>query len=290
MKRLNKLKEEHHQVEIPSELDSLVNASIRQAKKETQGRKPIRRWVLGLVAAIALFFTSINMSPSFAQAMTRLPGIGSFIELLTVHKMVIDEDGFQADIETAAIVGLDNEALQTMLNEKYIEENQALFKQFTAEMEQMKKEGGGYLGVNTIYEIKTDTPQLFSVARYEIHTQASSATSLTYNTIDKVNQILITLPSLFKDDSYIDIISAYIREEMKAQMATNQNTSYFIGEEIAGDFDKIKENQSFYITNDHKLVISFNEYEVAPGYMGVVKFEIPTDLLKDVLVSNQYIR
>ena len=33
----------------------------------------------------------------------------------------------------------------------------------------------------------------------------------------------------------------------------------------------------------------FDEYEVAPGSMGVVEFEIPTEVLADILVSNEYI-
>ncbi|MDU5177028.1 RsiV family protein, partial [Clostridium sp.] len=39
-----------------------------------------------------------------------------------------------------------------------------------------------------------------------------------------------------------------------------------------------------------KLVISFDKYEVAPGYMGVVEFVIPTEILSDSLVSNEYIK
>jgi hypothetical protein len=46
---------------------------------------------------------------------------------------------------------------------------------------------------------------------------------------------------------------------------------------------------NFYINEDGKLVISFNEYDVAPGFMGVVEFVIPTDLIKDLLVSDYYI-
>lgn len=36
-------------------------------------------------------------------------------------------------------------------------------------------------------------------------------------------------------------------------------------------------------------MISFDKYEVAPGYMGVVEFEIPTDVLQEDLVSMKYI-
>ncbi|MFB8736384.1 hypothetical protein ACEQPO_30285 [Bacillus sp. SL00103] len=36
---------------------------------------------------------------------------------------------------------------------------------------------------------------------------------MTYDTIDKKNHVLITLPSLFKDDRYIDVISENIKEQ-----------------------------------------------------------------------------
>ncbi|MER2115170.1 MAG: RsiV family protein, partial [Solibacillus isronensis] len=48
--------------------------------------------------------------------------------------------------------------------------------------------------------------------------------------------------------------------------------------------------QNFYITEDGKLVLSFDEYEIAPGFMGLVTVEIPTKLLQDMLVSNIYIK
>jgi hypothetical protein len=37
-------------------------------------------------------------------------------------------------------------------------------------------------------------------------------------------------------------------------------------------------------------VISFNKYEVAPGYIGTPKFEIPTEAITDILVGNEYIK
>lgn len=55
-------------------------------------------------------------------------------------------------------------------------------------------------------------------------------------------------------------------------------------------FEKIHPNQSFYIDKNSNLVISFDEYKVAPGSMGVVEFLIPTELLSDALISNRYIK
>lgn len=63
-----------------------------------------------------------------------------------------------------------------------------------------------------------------------------------------------------------------------------------VEEDLIEVFETIKEDQNFYITEQGKLVIAFDKYEVAPGYMGLVEFEIPTELLSDVLVSNEYIK
>ena len=64
---------------------------------------------------------------------------------------------------------------------------------------------------------------------------------------------------------------------------------YFIGESEGG-FVKIDPEQTFYINADSQLVIVFDEYAVAPGCMGIVEFAIPTDIIRDMLVGNTYIR
>jgi len=59
---------------------------------------------------------------------------------------------------------------------------------------------------------------------------------------------------------------------------------------LSSRLNKISPNQNFYITEEGKLVISFDKYEVGPGYMGIQEFEIPTEVIADILVSNEYIR
>ena len=53
----------------------------------------------------------------------------------------------------------------------------------------------------------------------------------------------------------------------------------FWEDELAGKIDK---NQNFYINNNGEIVISFDEYEVAPGYMGVVEFTIPNSVINSI--------
>ena len=48
------------------------------------------------------------------------------------------------------------------------------------------------------------------------------------------------------------------------------------------NFQSIKDDQNFYFNKDGQLVISFDEYEVAPGYMGAVEFTIPDSVLAGI--------
>ncbi|WP_318617827.1 DUF3298 and DUF4163 domain-containing protein [Sporosarcina sp. YIM B06819] len=290
MKKLDKLKKDYNDIEIPPELEDVVNASIQKAKASQKKRPVVKQWTIGAAAAAALFIGSINMSPSFAQAMANVPGLGAIVNVLTVQQLTVDKETYQADLAIPAIEGLADKELQATLNDKYIAENKKLFEQFEQDVAEMEKAGGGHLGVDSGYEILTDNDQLLSIARYEVNTVASSSTTMKYDTIDKQNSILITLPSLFKDDQYIEAINSYIVDEMARQMAADENVIYFTADEFGSEFKTILPSQSFYITDNNKLVISFDKYEIAPGYMGIRTFEIPTDILEDHLVSDTYIK
>ncbi len=289
MKKLNKLQKDFNETEIPAELEDVVNASIQKAKVSQKRRPIVKQWTIGAAAAAALFLGSINISPSFAQAMANVPGLGAIVNVLTVQQVVVDKETYQADLATPAIEGLADKELQATLNDKYIEENKLLFEQFEQDVAEMEKAGGGHLGIDTGYEVLTDNDQLLAISRYQVNTVGSSSTTMKYDTIDKQNNLLITLPSLFKDDQYVKAISSYIVGEMERRMAADGEVSYFLHDEFFDDFETIQANQSFYITDNNKLVISFDKYEVAPGYMGLVTFEIPTDILQEHLVSDMYI-
>ncbi|CAM3224781.1 RsiV family protein [Filibacter tadaridae] len=290
MKRLNKLKENHEKIEIPAELEDIVKQSIQQGKKAQKKHGYVKQWPIGTVAAAAVFIGSVNVSPNFAQAMANVPVLGSIVEVFTVQQWTNDKDNFQADVATPAIDGLADEELQASLNEKYVAESETKYAAFEKEMAALKAEGGGHFSLDSNYKVLVDTEQLFTLARYDVEIQASGYETVRYDTIDKVNGLLLSLPALFKDDKYIDTINTYLLGEMERQMAEDSSKSFFLDKDIPeAAFQSINPEQDFYITEDHKLVLSFDEYEIAPGYMGVVTFEIPTEVIKDSLVSDTYV-
>lgn len=282
--RLKELEKQYKDVPIPKELDAIVEASLN--KKPQKRKKHVPKWLLSSVAAAALFTASLNVSPTLARNLADIPVIGSVVEVLTFVNYELEEESYSANIEVPKINGESNDI--ATLNEKYAAEGKALYEQFSAEIKEMEQAGGGVLSVDSGYIVQTDTEKLLSVGRYVVETMASSQEVIHYDTIDKQKEIVITLPSLFKDERYISLISEYIIEQMRQDM-----DSYWISDAGIQDersFKTIKADQNFYITEEGKLVIVFDEYEVAPGSMGVVEFEIPTEILADVLVSNEYIR
>lgn len=292
-KRLEKLRQEYKDTPIPEELNYVVSRALKQRRKRSFHYK----WIVGASTAAVIFITGINSSPIVANAFADLPVVGKIVSFLTFREYKIEDEHFSAEIKIPAITNLENKELESYLNSKYIEENQRLYDQFVAEMEELKATGA-YLGVASDYEVMTDNERILSIRRSVLETAASSAETRQYDTIDKQKEVLITLPSLFKDESYVQVISEYIQGQMLEDMKQDEGKVYWVkneeGEEdeefFADAFESIDREQSFYITEDHQLVISFDEYEVAPGYMGVVEFVIPTEKISSILVSNEYIK
>lgn len=291
MRNLDPLKKRYDNIPIPQELDDVVNQALKASRrKDVRGMKTIK-WAVGSAAAAAVIFVgSVNASPAVVHALSEVPVLNSLVKVVTFRDYKVDEGHYNADLQVPAIQDMNNKALEELLNSKYVNENKELYQSFMKEMKQQK--GEGHLGVVSGYEVKTDNDRILSIARYVEKTVGSTEETLLFDTIDKKNEVLLTLPSLFKDDSYIALISNNIREQMETQMKKDGDKVYWIGENAEdGDaFTTIKPDQHFYINNNGKLVISFDKYEVAPGSMGSVEFTIPSDVIANALVSHAYIK
>ncbi|KQX69096.1 DUF3298 and DUF4163 domain-containing protein [Paenibacillus sp. Root444D2] len=287
--KMEQMKQHYMDIPIPKELDFIVNQAIKQNKK----RKSNIKWGFAVAAAAILFVAGINTNSTLAHALSEVPLVGDLVKVLTFREYKFNDGTFKANLEVPVITNLDNKTLEDTLNNKYLEEGKRLYTNFISEMESLKQNGGGHLGVDSGYVIKTDNDHILSMGRYVVNTVGSSSTTFKYDTIDKKKQLLITLPSLFKNDDYIHIISENIKEQMKEQMKRVPQKIYWVegvSNELNFYFKTITKDQNFYINTNGQLVVSFQKYEVSPGYMGVVEFIIPTPVLSDVLkMGGEYI-
>ncbi|MBP2028448.1 hypothetical protein J2Z35_002251 [Acetoanaerobium pronyense] len=290
---LEKARDSYKNIEIPEELEFEIRKTIKNHTKKQNKNKVIKRVLTTAAVVGALFVGSVNLSPNLAYAISEIPGMANLVRVVSIRDFTINENNFIAEIDTPKIEGLEDGEIQELLNSKYIEENKALYEEFVNDMNSLKEDGHeeAHMGVFSGFEVVTDNEDILSIERYVVNVVGSSSTVLKYDTIDKNNRILITLPSLFKDESYIQIISDDIKSQMKSRMNEDEDLHYWLEDEIDEfNFKEIDKNQNFYINEDYKLVISFDKYEVGPGYMGVQEFIIPTEILNPILVSNMYIK
>lgn len=287
--KLKKLHTQYKDIPIPQELEMMIEKNLQRPPKKRKRKLPL--FLTSVAAAAILFTVGLNTNPAMAKNLADVPVIGQVVKVLTFTEYEMVKDEYTVDIQVPQISG--SSADIEALNEKYAQEGKLLYEQFKTDIEEME---AGNLAVNSGYVIKTDTDEILSFGRYVEVIVASSSSVMQYTTIDKQAETAITLPSLFKDDRYVEIISRYLEDEMRRKMIeTKGDEMYWVGgtewhDESFGVFEGISPEQNFYITKAGKLVISFDEYEAAPGFMGLVTFEIPAELLQDVLVSNKYIK
>ncbi|EMU53402.1 MULTISPECIES: DUF3298 and DUF4163 domain-containing protein [Clostridium] len=276
MKNINDLKKEYMDIKIPENLDDVVKESIKKVDRKSIVNKKI----IGSAAVLAIIF-GINISPAFADVVSDIPIVGNIVKLVTVKNYTLKKNNVEADIKVPAIEGLENKQLEENLNKEFIENGKKIYEELIEEFPSINNQMK-YVGSD--YKIKADNDSFLSIEITKEEIQASSYTTKKHYTIDKNKQIVLTLPMLFEGENYIEEISNDIKAQMIENMKKDSNLIYFLesdeNEEVIDSFDKIKENQDFYINNDGNLVICFDEYEVAPGYMGTLEFIISDKIFK----------
>jgi Protein of unknown function (DUF3298). len=286
---ISDLKKDYENTPIPDELDYIVRKTLKKEKNKMKRNQLAKSIVIGVAAAAVLLVTTVNISPTAASAMAEVPVLGSIVKVVTFREYTYKDDHHEVDVKVPQVKGLDNKELENHLNDKYLKENTKLYQDFVKKIGSDNLDQAN-LALFTDYKVVLNTDSLLVMANEKTEIAASGSESVHYDTIDKKNQLVLTLSSLFKDDSYIDVINKNIISQMKEQMAKDSNLMYFIANGKEDGFKTITSDQNFYINKDNKLVISFNEYDVAPGVMGIVEFVIPTDVIKNILVSDYYVK
>ena len=134
------------------------------------------------------------------------------------------------------------------------------------------------------YDVMTDTDKWFTLRLSLYEGAGSSMQYYKFYTLNKETGELCTLADLFKDDLYIKRISEEIRRQMEARMEEDPTCTYWVDNEIEDwNFEAVAPDQHFYLNAAGNLVLVFDKYTVAPGYMGTPEFEIQKEIFADIL-------
>lgn len=296
--RLEKMKQEYEEIRIPAELRRRVEAGIQKGKedgeeiirmnKKSKLIKFVRNTAGAVVAAMLAITIMANSGASIANAMMKIPVLGTIAEIVTFREYKDCTNDMTADVKIPEVSvknedGSVNQETTDAVNKSIQEYTDEIIAQYKADVEASGGEGKQLVDLE--YEVITDSDRLFSIRFDKLQIMASGAESVKIYHIDKQTGQMINLKGLFKEDvNFIDPISDNIKKQMKEQMAADEGKMYFIDSDMPeSDFQSITEDTTFYVNDSGKLVIVFDEYEVAPGSMGVVEFEIPTDVIQDIV-------
>ena len=280
-------KKEYEEIKVPENMKERIEASIARAKKDKRKVKKVKLWKTCTSAAAVLAIVLIlpNTSQTAAAAMQQIPLLGNLFKITTVREYQVDEERNMANVKVPQVEVQDSTDGNTdadtaaqakksadAINFDIEEETNKLIDEFK---ESMKNEEG-YQDIYIDSKVLTDNDRLFSLELILYQGAGSGYEQHKHYTVDKLTGKELTLKDLCGND-YVDTISEEVKKQMKQQMAADESVKYWLDDPDVPEwnFDKIAEDQDFYVDAEGHVVICFNEYDVAPGSMGCVEFTMP---------------
>ena len=262
-----------------------LEQSINRAKKEKKRMKKITLYkTFGSMAAVlAIVLILPNTSQTAAAAMQQIPLLVNLFKVMTVREYQVDEERNSANVKVpqVEVAATDENADSDTVEQAKVsadainfdinEETNKLIEEFKKSMENEE----GYQNIYIDSNVKLDTDDLFSLELILYQGAGSGYEQHKHYTVDKKTGKELSLKDLCGDD-YIDTISEEIKTQMREQMAADETVQYWLDDPEVEEwnFDKIAEDQDFYVNEDGHIVVCFNEYDVAPGSMGCVEFTL----------------
>lgn len=231
------------------------------------------RWLAGVAAALAVFVAIPNVSPAAAAAMEEIPVLGAVVRVITFRDYQYDDGHSTADVHVPELGG---SGAADEINDQVQAYTDQLIAQFQTDCEAA---GESYQGLDVTSSVVTDSDTWFTLRIDATRTEASGYNFTRFYHINKATGEAVTLSDLFRPDAdYVSVLSAEVLRQMEEQMAADASLSY-----LTDEFTAIDPEQSFYWNADGDLVLVFDEYAVAAGYMGMVEFTIPQDVYSALL-------
>ena len=302
----NNGKKSYESIEIPKELNELVMKTIASQNKEASRMNytqntvnntkntaktfsfPRFRQTAAAAAVVLLAGTvGLNTSPAFAESMAKAPVIGSLAQVLTFrsfHGTVDDVDLnmdipiIQTNIDSELPAEINAEIQQ--LTNAYVEGAKA---DFYAYKETFFANGGTEaewadrpMDIMIDYDVKYYDDNTLSLELITTKCWTAAEEEHHFYNIRLAEDKALTLADVLGED-YVNICNESISTQIEARLAADENTSFFgFGEDdgMVDGFTTVTEDTAFYLTETGDVVVSFPEYSIAPGYMGVQEFTI----------------
>lgn len=240
---------------------------VKNGERRGNNSKRAVTSLMGLGLGVLLM---LNVLPSAAEAASSLLSVN----IRTIRDLVLGWGDNSISIESPEFEGNGADGLNSAVK-NYTDEAKEKFLWY------FDRRYNGYVAEDMSYTVIRDDEKYFT-AQFNVTVNAGG--SIIYGrwiVFDKSAGKVLELADLFKDGSdYIGVISAEIREQM-IYRNEHEDSDFFVDGDDA--FTEISEDANFYIDTFDRLVIVFDEYEVAPGSMGTPRFFINSGVIEDIV-------
>lgn len=274
-------KSDYRNIDIPNELDAVVNGAILEGKRLNRNNRIISVFKkIGATAAVfaVSFIALLNVSPTVAHAAYQIPVIGDLCRIVTFREYHFEDDIKYIDAKIPQIENTGKSDLEKRVNF----EIQKKINDCIAENEEVARgyyeafiETGGKpedfipVGITVDYDIKCINEKYVSFVISQYETAFKAYNHEFYYNLDLESGRNLTLKDWYGND-YKKIVAESIENTIAGW--TNEQKEV-LWDDIA-IIDLISENTDFYINQDNQIVVVFAQYEAAYGAAGTLEFTI----------------
>ncbi len=276
---LKRARQRYQSSEVPPELSFAVASALREGERRRARRHAIRRSLGGGLAACACFCLLVNGSPAFAAALSEVPVLGELARIVTVENYQINDRDHLIDVRLPAITDTGDTDLEQRVNteiRKRIDQVLDEAEERAREAREAFVETGGReedfmpIIIDVDYEVKCSTEHYLSFVITKTETLASAYTEYYLYNLDLTTGTELTLADLLGPDW-----REQCNEAVRAGIAQSELEGGVFFAPGEGGFETVSDDQKFFLNADGEVVLLFEKYEIAPGYMGAQEFAVP---------------
>ena len=288
---MRKMRAQYESQNAPDELHQRLQTLISENARPPKRRAAIiwlRRIGGSAAAAMLALCIAVNASPDAAALLADIPVLGQVVRIFSFREYQDSQNGIELKLSSPHISGLGDSEAEERINTLFDEYADKIIAQYEADVAAVAGKEEGHISISSSYSVPVDSDRQLTVAIDTTIVMASSQQCTTYYNIDKQTGELVPLSGLFKDGAdYVTVISDEIKRQMRAQMDADDDVYYWLDSDVEDwNFTSIAQDQQYYVNENGELVISFDKYDIAPGYMGSVSFTIPKDVLSDIVLTG----
>lgn len=233
------------------------------------------------LSVTVVFVILARTSPSFAAAAETIPGLRQIVWLISPSPRQENNQLYTLQVSEPKITNSPSPEWEQAINAeitKRINFEAEAAKKLAMEFCQARidtgtppeEAGGVTIIIDNQLHYADETHLSFEISIFQNIASAYNK-DIFYN-LDFSTGKSLKLADLFPDN-YLETINTEIRRQIHDRLQNDKNAMFF--KEDEGGFKTITPDQNFYINSDGKVVIVFEKYEIAPGYMGRQDFALP---------------